>query len=187
MWRKVATGDEAAFRNIFHAYTPSLYASVLQVVKHEETAREIVQEAFLKMWLHREALAEMESPDGWLYRVASNLSISHLRKQATAFKWLANAPLESNTTNEALEKITFREAQQVLHEAIEALPPKRKLIFQLSRQEELSHAEIAGRLNMSQSTIKNQVVLAKKFVEDYMRRHTGIHIPLFLLMGKIFF
>ncbi|BAV07612.1 RNA polymerase ECF-type sigma factor [Filimonas lacunae] len=172
---------------MFHAYTPSLYASALQVVKQEETAREIVQETFLKVWLNREALAYMDNPSGWLYRVASNLAISQLRKQATEHKWMHSQPFDNTTTNDVLETISFREARQLLHQAIEALPPKRKLIFQLSRQEELSHAEIAAQLNMSQNTVKNQIVLASKFVENYIQKHAGTYLPLFLLLMKKYF
>lgn len=186
VWRRMATGDEAAFRTLFHAFTPSLYASALQIVKLEEAAREIVQETFLKVWTHREALALMENPEGWVYRAASNLSISHLRKQASAYKWLQSQSLTADNGNDVLEKITFREARRLLHEAVTALPPKRKLIFQLSRQEELTHAEIAARLNMSQNTIKNQIVLAVKFIEHYIQQHIGFYIPLFLLV-EIFF
>lgn len=186
-WRAVASGDETAYRALFHHFTPTLYTSALQVVKVEETAREIVQETFLKVWLNREALAGMQNPAGWLYRAATNLSISHLRKQATEHKWMHSQPFEDAATNDVLETITFREAKQLLHEAIAALPPKRKLIFQLSRQEELSHAEIAEQLQMSQNTIKNQIVIAAKFVEEYIRTHAGIYIPLFLLLTEIYF
>lgn len=186
IWRRMATGDEEAFRTLFHAFTPSLHAAALQIVKQEETAREIVQETFLKVWVHKEALALMEKPEGWIYRAASNLSLSHLRKQASAWKWLQSQSVTTDTSNDVLEKITFREARQLLHNAISALPPKRKLIFQLSRQEELSHAEIAEKLNMSQNTVKNQIVLAVKFIEAYIQQHIGFYIPLFLLV-EIFF
>lgn len=186
IWQRLAAGDEQAFRNIFHSFTPSLFASALQVVKLEEPAREIVQETFLKVWMHREALGLMENPAGWVYRAASNLSVSYLRKQASAWKWLQQQTFSSGAANDVLEKVSFREAQQLLHQAIAALPPKRQLIFRLSRQEELSHADIAARLNMSQNTVKNQIVLAVKFIEQYIQEQLGVFIPLFLLT-EIFF
>jgi RNA polymerase sigma-70 factor (ECF subfamily) len=185
-WQRLAAGDEQAFRTLFHSFTPSLFASALQVVKLEEPAREIVQETFLKVWMHREALGLMDNPAGWVFRAASNLSISYLRKQASAWKWLQQQPFSSEAANDVLEKVSFREAQQLLHQAIAALPPKRQLIFRLSRQEELNHAEIAARLNMSQNTVKNQIVLAVKFIEHYIQQHLGVLIPLFLLT-EIFF
>lgn len=182
----MATGDETAFRAIFHHYTPGLYASILKVVKIEEIAREMVQEVFLKVWQHRETLGNMDKPDGWLFRVASNLSLSFLRRQAVEFRWLNNARQAEGNTDDILDKISFREAQQVLLQAINALPPKRQLIFRLSREEQLTHAEIAEKLNMSQNTVKNQIVLARQAIEEHIKTHIGFHIPLFLLF-KIFF
>lgn len=186
IWRRMATGDEKAFRALFHNYTPGLYAAVLKVVKVEEVAREMVQEVFLKVWQHREALGAMEKPEGWLFRVASNLSLSYLRRQAVEYKWLHSVQQTDGSTDDILEKISFKEAQQVLHQAIDALPPKRKLIFRLSREEQLTHAEIAEKLNMSQHTVKNQIVLARQAIEDHLKKHIGFHIPLFLFF-KIFF
>lgn len=185
-WNRMAAGEEEAFRTIFHQYTPALYAAILKIVKQEETAREMVQEVFLKVWQHREAIADMEKPDGWLFRVASNLSLSFLRRQSVEFKWLNNLRQQENTSDDLLDSISFREAQQVLQQAIHALPEKRRLIFRLSREEKLSHAEIAEKLNMSQNTVKNQIVIARQFVEDYFKTRFGIYLPLFVL-SKIFF
>lgn len=186
MWQRLAAGDEQAFRTLFHAFTPSLFAAAMQVVKLEEPAREIIQETFLKVWMHREALGLMENPSGWVFRAASNLSISYLRKQASAWKWLQQQPFSAAATNDVLEKVSFREAQQLLHAAIAALPPKRQLIFRLSRQEELTHVEIAEKLNISQNTVKNQIVLAVKFIEQYIQQHLDVFIPL-ILLTEIFF
>jgi RNA polymerase sigma-70 factor (ECF subfamily) len=182
----MGTGDEEAFRALFHKYTPGLYASVVKVVKAEEIAREIVQEVFLKVWRGRDVVGVMEKPEGWLFRVASNLSISYLRRQAVEYRWLNSVHQAEGSTDDILEKISFKEARQVLYQAINALPPKRRLIFRLSREEQLTHAQIAEQLEMSQHTVKNQIVLARQFVEDYLKTHIGFHIPL-VLFFKIFF
>jgi RNA polymerase sigma-70 factor (ECF subfamily) len=182
----MGTGDEEAFRALFHNYTPGLFAAVVKVVKAEEIAREIVQEVFLKVWHGREVVGVMEKPEGWLFRVASNLSISYLRRQAVEYRWLNSVHQAEGSTDDILEKISFKEAREVLYQAINALPPKRRLIFRLSREEQLTHAQIAEQLEISQHTVKNQIVLARQFVEDYLKTHIGFHIPL-VLFFKIFF
>lgn len=187
IWRRLATGDEAAFRVLFHSYNPGLYAAILKVVKVEEIAREMVQDVFLRVWQHREAVGMMDKPEGWLFRVASNLSLSYLRRQAVEFKWLNSlTPRSEGTDDDTLNKVSFREAQQLLLQAIHSLPPKRQLIFRLSREEQLSHAEIAEKLNMSQSTVKNQIVLARQAIEAFLKQRLGIYIPLFVLLELFF-
>ncbi|RXK81191.1 RNA polymerase sigma-70 factor [Filimonas effusa] len=186
IWRRLATGDEAAFRALFHSYNPGLYAAILKVVKTEEIAREMVQDVFLRVWQHREAVGLMEKPEGWLFRVASNLSLSYLRRQAVEYKWLNSVAGQEGNTDDTLNKVSFREAQQLLLQAIHALPPKRQLIFRLSREEQLSHAEIAEKLNMSQNTVKNQIVLARQSIEDFLKQRLGVYIPLFVLLELFF-
>ncbi len=185
-WRRLSTGDEDAFRRLFHQYTPSLYLSVLQIVKQEQVAREIVQEVFFKVWQKKEAFATIEQPAGWLFRVASNLSINFLRKQAAQYRWMESMKKNESFTNETLEQLSFKDLQQIVHEAIDHLPPKRKLIFQLSREQGLSHAEIAGKLNISRSTVKNQLVIALSFIQDAINRHHGSPIPLVIFLFDFF-
>lgn len=82
LFERIARGDGEAFREIFHYYNARLYHSVLKMVKSEEEAREIIQEVFLKLWIRRGKLSEIERPGAWLFTIASNLSIDILRKQS---------------------------------------------------------------------------------------------------------
>lgn len=187
LWQRLATGDEDAFRHIFHQYTPLIYPPVLHIVKQEQVAREIVQEVFFKVWQKKEQFAGIGHPIGWLFKVASNLSITYLRKQAAQYRWLeCMKKKDTSPQNETLENLSFKELQKVVKHAVEALPPKRKLIFQLSREEGLSHAEIADRLKMSKNTVKNQIGIALQFIQDAINGQNGSPVPIILFFFDFF-
>lgn len=184
LFRNLATGDEQDFRRVFHYYNARLFPFILKVVKEEEPARELVQDVFLKLWIHRESVAVMENPSSWLFRVASNLAISYLRTKAVQQRRdIASLKMqESGGEQLHIESgIDAKKLQAIIDEAIEQLPDRRREIYKLSRLAGLSHKEIAEKLQLSQSTVKNQVVDALKFIEEQIRRQTGSYIPLFVL------
>ena len=80
--QRIAESDEDAFRQVFHEQNKVLFPFLNRLLRSEETAREIVQEVFLKLWLHRASLPAIENPEGWLHTVAANLAYSHLRREA---------------------------------------------------------------------------------------------------------
>lgn len=186
MFLQVAAGNEAAFRQLFHKYTPLLHPGVLQMVKHREVAREIVQEVFLKLWLQKEQVGNMDRPEAWMFRVASNLAISHLRKTSSHIRWLETVRANDVEPGTAVEQLSMKELQQLVYEAVEALPDKRQKIFRLSREQGMTIDQIALHLNLSRSTVKNQISIALKFVQSYIYKGTSLYFPLFLLNSLFF-
>jgi RNA polymerase sigma factor (sigma-70 family) len=78
------------------------------------------------------------------------------------------------------EELKYREYQQIAQQAIALLPERRRLIFELSTQQDLSRAEIAAQLDLSVAVVKKQLHLASKFIKDYMRKHGDIIFSLLL-------
>src|SRR5688572_25550844 len=85
---KIAEGDETAFRQIFDAYKKRLFVFVHRMVKSHVTAEELVQEIFLKLWSHRHALDKVENPNTYIFVIARNKTIDHLRKAANDKKMI---------------------------------------------------------------------------------------------------
>lgn len=183
----MAGGDEAAFREIFHEYNARLFPFVVKVTESEDAAREILQEVFLRLWLHRQQVAAMDNPAGWLYRVANNLALSHLRHKAVEYRHLKSygmmqemqAAQELNLTEMGIDA---RETEQMINEVIARLPEKRRKIYCLSRQEGLGLQEIAGLLHLSPNTVKNQLVTANRQVQQYLHQITGCLVPAGILL-----
>lgn len=186
LFGQISEGSETAFREIFDRYTPQLHPFILGIVKKEAIAREIVQEVFLRLWLRRETLTAVEKPSSWLYRIASNLSMTWYRRQQMERKILETIG-QSETASEHLpeEEFTSRELQKLIQDAINRLPPKRRQIFILSRVEGLSRKEIAQQLNMSENTVRNQLAISLKFIQKFIQQNSGFYIPFLLLLQSL--
>lgn len=169
----LARDDEESFKLIFHYYTKRLHPFVAGLVKSDAVAEEIVQDVFLKLWIHRVQVSEKDNPSSWLFTVAANQSFSFLRKMSTQRKFIEEVkgqmadPGSGRSTD---LHFLSKETEHLIREAMETLPAQRKLIFRLSRFEELSHKQIAEQLGLSPNTVKNQLVSAIKTIQEFLKK-----------------
>lgn len=183
LFARIAEDDEEAFRTIYHSHNSRLYLSVLKLVKTEVEAQEIIQEVFLKLWLHRRTLTEIKTPVAWLHTIASNLSLTSLRKKAREQRRLkVVAGSDDYYTPEPGIDLDSKKLEQIIEEAVSRLPPSRRSVFILSRRKGLSRTEIASELNISESTVKNHLTSALKFIQDYIQKDKGLYLPVILLL-----
>lgn len=160
---------------------------VVKKAKSESIAEEIVQEVFLKLWVKKEMAAGIDDLASFLYTMATNKLYDHFKKVAGDSRKLEHLWLQvqqaanSNPVEEALD---FRESMHLVNQAIEQLPPQRKKIYQLNRMEGLSYEEIAQMLNISKSTVSNQLVEATKFIREYVKGTSGAAIIFMILTTK---
>ncbi|MBL7735649.1 MAG: RNA polymerase sigma-70 factor [Chitinophagaceae bacterium] len=175
LFRKSAEGDHAAFAQMFHYYNARLFSFVKKVTKHAAVAEEIVQEVFLRAWLNRQKLAEMEQPEGWLFLIASNLSLTYLRNAANEARKINAYSKSSSSANtpDFTAKLEGKEIASLIEEAVQRLPPKRQIIFRMSRHDRLSYEEIAEKLCISTNTVKDHLVIALRFVRQHLHQRTG--------------
>ena len=164
LFASVAEGDEKAFAALITAIAPLHEAIVLKIVHSRDHAREILQESFIRIWLHRDKLPALESPDAWFKRVTLNETFTWLNKNASRAKIFRGLAYEPGIAPSAPDNLSFRETLEVLQEAMEQLPPQRKLIFQLSRTHGLKSQEIADRLNLSNGYVKNTLSAALEYI-----------------------
>lgn len=183
----IAEGDETAFRDLFNLYTPQLYPMILKVTKVENVAEDILQETFLKLWISRDKLREIENPRAWILRIAYFQAFTFLSKKAIHQKAVGKledkARLQSQR-NDIEETMAFSSLQAVVRKAVSNLPGQTKKIYQLSREQDLKIPEIARQLNLSEQTVKNTLSRALKFIREYVQRagHVLFFIALFLKM-----
>lgn len=179
----VADGDERAFGILFDAFLPKLHPFIIKFIKSEQAAQEIVQETFIRVWLSRDKLSEIDNPGGWLYKVASNECYSYLRKSILNNKFFNPLTFEPEPVNSTHESFALKELNLLIGEAINKLPAQRKRIYQMSRVEGKSIPEIAVILNISPNTVKNTLVATLKFIREYLVKY-GIVFMLLLLVEK---
>jgi RNA polymerase sigma-70 factor (ECF subfamily) len=178
--QQVATGDRLAFRKLFDLYKLRLYTFVYQLTNSKADAEEIVQDVFTKLWEVRASLTGVEYPVKYIFTIARNKTLNHLTKIARDRQLLqqlwVNISRFDNTTEELLQA---QESQKLIREAINQLSPQRQTIFELSREQGLTHEEIADRLGLSKSRVKNIMVEILKFVKDYLARYSTLISTIF--------
>lgn len=163
--KRLKEGDMKAFDILYRQYSERLYSFAFSILKNREDAKEIVQETFLKLWNKRMEIHPNQSLNAYLFTISHNISIDLIRKRLKDEKYAEY--LKTHVTKEGTETenlFHFNELTYKLQEAIQQLPEQRMRIFQMSREEGLSHAEIAKKLNISVKTVENQINLALKSI-----------------------
>lgn len=162
----IADGDEQAFRLLFEKYTSLLFSYVVNFVKSQAIAEELIQNIFIRIWMNRDKLPAIENPKAWIFKIATNECYTFLRNKEIEKK--SYKVLEQRSATEQIVSTGYRELEAAIEEAIGLLPQKRRQIYQLSRTEGLKPSEIAAQLNLSVSTVKNTLVTAVEFIRQHL-------------------
>ncbi|QGY42564.1 RNA polymerase sigma-70 factor [Maribellus comscasis] len=161
-------GDMSAFDIIYKKYSRRLYGFVFRYVKQEADTEEIVQEVFVKIWKSREKLNIYSSFESFLFTIAHNATVNLLKKRATEQKYVEHVKSLQNIDEayELTDEIHYKELKLKYQGLLNELSPRQKEIFKLSREEELSHKEIAEKLGISVHTVKNHLVTTLSFLRS---------------------
>jgi RNA polymerase sigma-70 factor (ECF subfamily) len=174
----LAAGDEAALRSIFDRYYTVLLGDVDRIIPDESTAKDIVQEVFVELWRKRADIDVHTSLRAYLRRAAINRSLNFLKsKQRFLFSEHEDGHMaEQDPIVVALHDAAAQpeNMESALHEAIRLLPEKCRLVFTLSKFEQMSHREIAEQLGISVKTIENQITKAMKMLRSYMLEYRNL-------------
>lgn len=175
--KQVALGDERAFNRIVRKYSQVIYPYLLYWLKSSQLAEEVAQDVFLRIWKNRHKLPDISNFPGYVYVVTRNRVHSEFERGLPA----SDAP-DVTQTDQALSNpqtaLETKELATIMNRAIASLPPRRKEIFLLSRNEQLTYEEIAARLGISRSTVREHMVEALVFLRAYLKRNAGIIIAL---------
>ena len=162
---------KAAFKLIVNEYSERLYWHIRRIVLSHEDANDILQNTYLKIW---KALASYKGDAKiytWLYRIATNESITFLSKNKNRIKNIGGQHyIEPSTTQEVI-KMDASEIQQKLERAILTLPEKQRIVFNLKYFENLKYDDIASITKTSVGSLKASYHLAVKKIEKYLTTH----------------
>lgn len=160
---RVTEGDERAFGTIFHHYRRKIYSYAFHLSGDAAQADELVQETFLKVWLHRDKIPHILRFDNWLFTIARNQVFDMMKKMARDAEFRRQiAGLLDPEANPVEDQLLSRENELRLQQALDKLPPRQRLIFTLSRHQGMKHDEIADHLQISRHTVKTHLVQALK-------------------------
>lgn len=152
----------------FHKYYEPLCLHGLRYLRDRHQVEDLVQDLFHDLWKKRESLNIKSSLVGYLKTSVRNRIINHVKSKRVSFgeeDEMKDLSLNEASSQENLENV---ELEQYMHQAIESLPEKCRMIFAMSRFEELSYREIAEKLEISPKTVENQISKALKVLREHL-------------------
>ncbi len=173
---RVRSGDKAAFRILFDRYNRRAYGVAFGVVKNQQDALDVVQEAFIKVHKHLDGFQGNSSFYTWLYRIVMNLSIDHLRRgrKNTEFDdtirkddTLADGAMLPQSAHENPSRMVARkELTDHIQAALAELPEYHRAVIILREVEGLSYEEMAKILRVPKGTIMSRLFHARRKMQE---------------------
>ena len=165
--KELSKDQESSLEEIYNYYYPRLYDFSRSFLKLEQGIDDILQEVFIRIWQNRRKIKDPESFNSYIFIITRNLLLNELRSRLN-HKSLKEEirRLSIAKEYEGYEQAQYRDLKNRVEELIEELPQRQKEIFVLSRNEGLSHKEIAGRLQITTKTVEYHISLSIKFLKS---------------------
>ena len=175
--------DMKAYKELYVLMFDSLFHFSYSFVKSKQVAEELVSDVFIKLWQIRTQLNAVDSLKLYLFGITKNFSLSYLARASKNLSIqlddmnLDEINIESviefkNPEDLCISKETIKDVMQ----AIQNLPPQCQIIFSLVKVEGLKYKEVAKLLNISVFTVRNQVAIATKKIEDALLQNPQFNI-----------
>lgn len=154
----LGSGDRSALDEIYKRYHGILYSHAYRRFPDREEVRDIVQDIFISLWNNRENLQITTSLPAYLYASVRNRVLNVIRHQKVHETFASSLQdFIDKGENITDDKLREKELIRLVEQEVAALPPQMRLIFEMSRNLEMSHQQIAAELNLSPLTVRTQV------------------------------
>ena len=156
--RRVAAGDEAAYKILFTRYWDQIYSTALMFTKSADLSEDLAQDVFAKIWEKRQNLSGVVKLEGYLFITARNLIFDWMRKKV--FTVENDEYLQeyfSDPSGSPHEKYEMKELDAIIQKGVSQLPLQQQTAFKLSRFQGLSHEEIATKMGIAKQTVKSHI------------------------------
>jgi RNA polymerase sigma-70 factor, ECF subfamily len=181
LFESLKAGDITAFEMLFRTFYQPLCNYAFTFVQDHDEAEEIVQSTFLMVWEKKEVLEIRTGVKPYLYAMVRNACLNMIKHEKVKQQHVA---VEMSMGERSVESVTrtvmASELEARIYRAMEALPEQCRLVFKLSRFEELKYAEIAAQLNISIKTVENHMGKALKIMREQLKEY----LPILLILMK---
>lgn len=175
--QQCSNDDLRAYNVLFDRYAPKLYKLGMRYVKDRFAVEELAIDLLYNIWERRRSLNVEGQFSAYLFRAMHNKSISFLRRSKLVTLDIDGFPENAfQAGQQADHAIIARDSENSFREKLARLSPQRRKVFELSREYNMSYAEIAKELNLSQNTVENHMVAALSFLRKQYKEHPAFVI-----------
>lgn len=155
----LANGNEQALAEIYMHFWKPLFISSYKILKDKAACEDIIQDIFLQLWLKRETLIIKESLQAYLHTAVRYQVFRYIKSNSGRLMFFEN--LTERISGASPESdLQQKEMSEIINAVVNGLPEQCRTIYKLSREQQLSHKEIANQLHISTKTVENQITIA---------------------------
>lgn len=180
-------GNERAFGFFYKKYAPQLHRRLLNLVRVDFVAEELLQELFVKVWDKKHLINPEYSFKSYLYRIAENLVYDYFRELVRETQLSQKLFRLSNHEDAGLEEqLQAKEIQHLIDAAVNTLPPQQRAVFTLCKIQGKSYDEAAIQLGISVATINTHITRATKAIKLFLDDKNGYQTLILLAVNLLF-
>ncbi|MGX5688102.1 sigma-70 family RNA polymerase sigma factor [Arcticibacter tournemirensis] len=172
--------DISGFEALFEVNYQPLCATAYRIVQDKDIAEGIVQDVFYKLWERRDSLRISSTLKAHLFQSTIDHSVNYIKLYRNAIKSPSQIRREPGSGVGFIGRSPALKEGHLVEVAVKSLPEPSRLVFLLSRYEQLCYKQIAERLDISVKTVETQMIKAFRYLKDYL-------LPVFLFFSCIFF
>ena len=197
LWNSICNHDDSnAFEVFFHLFNSRLIKFCVLYIHQKEAAEEIVSDVFVKCWINRKSMKEVQNPESYLYVAVKNQSLNYLRKYSNIHLVQIEDTQELKFINTYCpqKQMEKRELMFKLDQAVDSLPKQCQIVFKLIKEDGMKYKEVATILQISPRTVQTQLFRAIKKLSIVLEPYLDIRRPTFkgdiliqLIVFNIFF
>lgn len=171
-----------AIELLFRLYYGKVCQAVYKIIPKADITEDLAQEVFYELWRKKDQLFIQSSYLAYLRRAAINKALNYLRDQKIKLDDFTDVSQLKLSAPLSDEQLNAKELQVVINQAVDLLPERCRLVFVLSRFEQMSYQEIADQMGISIKTVENQVSKALKL----LRVALGPYLPIWVSIAAHF-
>lgn len=180
---RLISGDEDAFCELYAAYKNRLLFFAMKFVKSRDFAEDIFQDAFTIIWQSRRFINPDASFSSYLYTIVRNRILNQIRdldKEDTLKEHILAQAIDY--TDDTKEKILANDLREIINKALEKLTPRQREIFEMSREAQMSHKEIADALGISVNTVQEHISISLRTIRTFLSKYSDTYADLLLIL-----
>lgn len=181
---RLIEGDEDAFCELYATYKNRLIYFAMRFLKSREYAEDVFQDAFTVVWQSRRFINPDASFSSYLYTIMRNRILNQLRNAANEEELKESILSQAlDYTEDTKREVMLNDLKSLISHALQQLTPRQREIFEMSREAQLSHKEIADKLGISVNTVQEHISTSLKLIRTYLIKYSGSeYVDLLLLL-----